>query len=139
MDGTGVTASVGPGGGTVNCQFGAGPYEKFKIDCVDSCNYSIESVKFPGVYLRMDGNGVTAFVGSGGGTVNCQFGAQSHEKFKLMYNGGDYSFSVQSVQFPGVYLRMDGKGVDAFSGSGGGTVNCQFGARPYEKFKLKSA
>ena len=139
MDGNGVTKSVGPGGGIVNCQFGTGPYEKFKLDCVDSCNYTIESVQFPGVYLRLDGSGVTESVGPGGGVVNCQFGAGPYEKFKLVYVGADYSFNVQSVQFPGVYLRMDGKGVAAFAGPGGGVVNCQFGPGPYEKFKLKSA
>ena len=102
MDGSGVGAHIGSGGGTVNCQFGARSYEKFKLECIsENCSYSIESVQFPGVYLRMDGSGVTAFSGPGGGTVNSQFGAQSYEKFKLIYNGDDYSFGVQSVKFPG--------------------------------------
>ena len=142
MDGNGLTASTGPGGaGTVNCKYGAaGPWEKFRL-CNDGCNYSIGSVQFPGVYLRMDGNGVTTPVGSGGGTVNCQYGVGPYEKFKFAYNGSDGSFSVESVQFPGVYLRMDGSGVTSGSGgnTGGGTVNCQFGAGPWEKFMLKSA
>ena len=45
--------------------------------------YTFESVHFPGVYLRMDGNEVTEFVGPGGGVVNCQFGADAWEEFKL--------------------------------------------------------
>ena len=139
MDGNGVTESVGPGGGIVNCQFGAGPYEKFKLNCVDDCNYTIESVEFPQVYLRLDGSRVTKFTGPGSGVVNCQFGAGPWEKFRLKYHGADSSFSIQSVQFPGVYLRMDGGRVAAFAGPGGGVVNCQFEPGPYEKFKLKSA
>ena len=79
------------------------------------------------------------FSGSGGGIVNCQYGARSYEKFNLTYNGDQGSFTIQSVQFPGVFLRMDGTGVNQFSGSGAGVVNCQYGARSYEQFKLRSA
>ena len=147
MDGNGVTESVGPGGGTVNCQFGAGPWEEFElIYHADSCNYSIESVQFPGVYLRMDGNRVTRFVGPGGGVVNCQFGAGPWEKFNIdssiksaKFPGASLpsgTYTIESVQFPGVYLRMDGNGVTESVAPGGGTVNCQFGAGPWEEFKL---
>ena len=139
MDGKRVTEFTGPGGGIVNCQFGAGPNEKFKLNCTDGCNYTIESVQFPRVYLRLDGNGVTKFTSPGGGVVNCQFGAGPWEKFRLIYNGADSSFSIQSVEFSGVFLRMDGGRVTAFASRGGGVVNCQFGAGPYVKFKLKSA
>ena len=140
MDGSGVTAFSGHGGGTVNCRFGVGPWERFKLNCIDttSCSYSIESVAFPGVYLRMDGNRVTAHSPDGGGTVNCQFGVHPFEKFQLGYNGADGSFSIQSVEFPGVYLRMDGSGV-IVPGAYGGTVNCQYGNGPFEMFKLRSA
>lgn len=31
---------------------------------------------------------------------------------------------------------MDGNGIHAFSGSGSGRVNCQFGASAWERFKL---
>ena len=141
MDGSNVTEFSSPGGGTVNCQSAVGPWEKFELNCINttSCSYSIESVAFPGVYLRMDGNGVTA-PGSpgGGGTVNCQFGDHSFENFQLEYNGADGSFSIQSVQFPGVYLRMDGSGI-IVPGAYGGTVNCQYGNGPYQMFKLISA
>lgn len=41
----------------------------------------------------------------------------------------------QADHFPEVYLRMDGNGV-VFSNEGGGTVNCQFGVGPWEKFRL---
>ena len=140
MDGSGVSSPSGSGGGVVNCQFGVQSYEKFKLNCIGNCTYSIESTAFPGVYLRMDGNGVTKFTGPGGGVVNGQFKVASYERFNLIYTDGDqYSFSVESAHFPGVYLRMDGSGVTEFTGPGGGVVNCQFGALPYEKFRLKSA
>ncbi len=45
--------------------------------------YTIGSVVFPNVYLRMDGQGVTQLTASGGGTVNCQFGADSFERFYI--------------------------------------------------------
>jgi phospholipase C len=32
MDGTGVTAMAGDGGGTVNCQFGVGAWERFRLE-----------------------------------------------------------------------------------------------------------
>lgn len=134
-DGTGVTAPTGPGGGTVNCQFGFGPWEKFKLERQSSGTVAIASIAFPGVYLRMDGSGVSAPIGSGGGTVNCQFGVGPWEEFKLELQN-DGTFAIASIAYPGVYLRMDGNGVTAPTGPGGGTVNCQFGVGPWEKFKL---
>lgn len=40
--------------------------------------------------------------------------------------------SIESQQFPGSYLRIDGRGVSEFSGPGGGTVNCQNYVGTYE-------
>ncbi len=80
MAAKGVTAFNANGVGQVNCQFGVGPWEKFSIQSED-VGYSIQSVEFPGVFLRMDGNGVTSFSGSGGGVVNGQFGVGPWEKF----------------------------------------------------------
>ena len=49
-----------------------------------------------------------------------------YAKFNFTYNGGQGSFTIQSVQFPGVFLRMDGTVVDKPSGPGAGAVNCQY-------------
>lgn len=98
---------------------------------------TIRSTAFANVYLRMDGSGVTSFTGPGGGKVNCQFNAGAYEKYKVRAQT-DGSYSFESVAFPKVYLRMDGSGVTSQTGSGGGTVNCQFIAGtpgPYEKYK----
>ncbi|MGE5673821.1 MAG: fascin domain-containing protein [Mycobacterium leprae] len=135
LDGTGVTARTGPGAGQVNCQFGAKEWEVFRIVRQPNDVITIESLAFPGVYLRMDGTVVTAPVGPGGGTVNCQFGAYEWEQFRLEPKGEGF-FAIASVAFPGVYLRMDGNGVTAPTGPGGGTVNCQFGAGAWERFRV---
>lgn len=126
MDGTGVTAFNGSGSGTVNCQFGAGPFEKFKLHSQADGSFSFESLSWPNVYLRMDGAGVPPIAGGpGGGTVNCQFGADTHEKFKL-HQQADGSFAFESAAiFPQVYLRMVAFDVTAATDKGGGIVNCQ--------------
>ena len=87
---------------------------------------SIASVQFQGVYLRMDGSGMK---------VNCQYGAGTYEKFNLVPQS-DGSVAIASLQFPGAYLYMDGSGVTQPSGTGGGTVNCQYGVGTYETFNL---
>jgi pregnancy-associated plasma protein-A len=95
----------------------------------------LQSAQFPNVYLRMDGSALTQYAASGGGTVNCQFSAGPWEEFRFEPQG-DGSVAIGSVQFPNVYLRMDGRGVTQFAASGGGTVNCQFGVGDWEKFRL---
>ncbi|MEU6235155.1 hypothetical protein [Kitasatospora sp. NPDC047058] len=95
---------------------------------------TIQSTHYPNVYLRMDGTGVTAFADSGAGTVNCQYGTGSRTSFRVRpQSDGTYAF--ESVAFPNVFLRMDGAGVPSTM-AGGGTVNCQFGAYPYEMYHL---
>jgi Spherulation-specific family 4 len=135
MDGRGVTSPNGSGAGTVNCQFGAGPWEEFRLELQPDASLNIASVQFPNVCLRMDGRGVTSPNGSGAGTVNCQFGAGPWEKFSLQVSPDD-TLNIASVQFPNVCLRMDGRGVTSPNGSGAGTVNCQFGAGPWEEFTI---
>jgi len=138
MDGNGVTSPTGPGGGTVNCQYTAGPWEKFNIHLNSDGVFSLESVQFPDVYLRMDGNGVTSPTGPGGGTVNCQYTAGPWEKYRLAPQSSG-KVAIASVQFPNVYLRMDGSGVTSPTGPGGGTVNCQYGVGPWEQFVISPA
>ena len=97
---------------------------------------TIESAQFPNVFLRLDGNGVTRFDGGGVGRVNCQYGAGPYEQFILRAYGPD-EFSIESLQFPKVFLRLDGGYVTSFQGPGSGIVNGQFGAGPYERFVLR--
>jgi hypothetical protein len=138
MDGSGVTTQTSNGGGTVNCSPGVSSYGKFRLWRQGDGSYSVESVAFPNVYLRMTAKGFTAPADQGGGLVNCQFNARggTDEKFRLRQQP-DGSFALESTSFPNVYLRMDGSGVAA---APGGTVNCQFsptaGVDLYERFFL---
>jgi phospholipase C len=126
MDGTGVTTSTDNGGGTVNCQFGTGSWTYFLVRPQADGTYAFESAAFPGVFLRMDGNGVPTTM-AGGGTVNCQYTAGPWEKYNLLPQP-DGSFSFGSAAFPNIYLRMVvGSGVTDATGPGG-TVNCQINA-----------
>ena len=135
LDGRGVSQPQDGGAGVVNCQFGAATYEKFILRAQDSDQFSIESLLFPNVFLRLDGRQVTSFQGSGSGVVNSQFGAKSYEKFVLRQDG-DGQYTIQSAPFPNAFLRMDGSKVTSYNGAGSGVVNAQFGARSYEKFKI---
>ena len=98
----------------------------------DTNIYTIQSVAFPGVYLRMDGSGLTGYTDSGGGVVNCQFGVTSYEKFRIVYNADKYAgmFSIGSQAFPFVSLRVDGEK---------SVINCQFGMYSCEVFTIFSS
>ena len=88
---------------------------------------SIESQKFPGSYLRIDGRGVTEYSGSGGGAVNVQNHVASYETLIIVNHPDDNTFSIMSSAFPNVYLRMDGSDIksgDTYA-QGAGKVNCQ--------------
>jgi phospholipase C len=151
MDGGGVTTPTATGGGVVNCQFGVGgsgakSYEKFLIHKLGNGKVEIESIAFRNIYLRMDSCGLSAPDTHGGGIVNCQYGiggargGVSFEKFRLVAQPDD-AVAIESIAFPGVFLRMDGGGVTAQSSTGGGRVNCQFGVggsgmHSFEKFRL---
>ena len=135
LDGSGVTKSNAAGVGTVNCQFTAGPYEKFILRAYGPDQFSIESLQFPNVFLRMDGSQVTSPQGAGSGTVNGQFGAGPFERFVLRQDT-DGQYTIQSVQFPQAFLRMDGSSVKSPTAPGSGVVNAQYGVGPWEKFKI---
>jgi phospholipase C len=136
IDGTGVTHPVAPGAGVVNCQYGAGPWETHELVIHQDGTVSIASTAFPNVFLRLDGSGLTRPVAPGGGVANCQYTAGPYEKF-LMTPQPNGSAALASVAFPGVFLRLDGTGVTQPSGSGGGTVNGQFSAGPFEQFYIE--
>ena len=130
-----VTKFTESGGGTVNCQYKPpGPGEKFYICPVEvtpslaaESHYKVEiqSASFSDVFIRLDGRGMSHFDGNGGGLVNCQYTASTFERFYLQRESNG-SFSFRSVQFLHCYIRLDGEKVNSWSGSGGGTVNCQW-------------
>ncbi|SEF52922.1 fibroblast growth factor [Parabacteroides chinchillae] len=61
------SSKTGSGGGVVNCQKGMEDTGKFNIKAQSDGTVTIESVKYPGVYLRMDGSGIRSFAGAGAG------------------------------------------------------------------------
>ena len=83
MDGSGIRGFAGACAGQVNCQFVACDCEHFKLHEQNDGSYSFESVAFPFVFLRMDGNNRSAKE-EDFGTVNCQYGASTCEKFYLL-------------------------------------------------------
>ncbi|PWG81188.1 MAC/perforin domain-containing protein [Pararcticibacter amylolyticus] len=139
LDGSSFSPFVS-GSGKVNCQYGAGPFESVKIAKLEDGTYSIESGAYPGLFLRMDGTGVTGPLGNGGGVVNLQDSAGGYERFNINRES-DGNYSIRSATFPGVLLRMDAYGVTKPLSSGGGKVNCQGGggAGDYEKFIIEPA
>ncbi|HEX8241419.1 MAG TPA: hypothetical protein VF574_16915 [Allosphingosinicella sp.] len=136
MDAAGVPGNQLPaGGGFVNCQSSPGAWERFQLVHHPDSSAVIESIAFPGAYLRIAGEGVTKFVAAGGGKVNAQGFMGGWERLRLRF-GPNLDFTIESVSFPGVFVRMDGSGVGG-SGTGNNIVNCQFGAGPYERFLLR--
>jgi len=136
IDGTGVNAPTTTGGGTVNCQSGVADFETYTEKPQLDGAVALESAAFPGVYLRMDGSGLSAPNSAGAGTVNCAFGVGAWERFHKRPQP-DGSIALESAAFPGVYLRMDAQDVGTVGlPAGVGTVNCQVGVGPWEKFFL---
>ena len=151
-DGTGVTHWVGPGGGTVNCQYKPpSSWESFYIYPVEmapssapqtTIKVAIESAQFRHVFIRMDSEGMSHFIYTGGGKVNCQFATSSWESYFIRKETNG-AVSFRNVQFPHLYIRLDGTGVHSWSSSGSGTVNCQYyddpssAASSWESFHLE--
>jgi len=98
---------------------------------------ALHSKAFPGKYLRMDGQGVTHFLGPGGGKVNTSTFIGPDETLVLERHP-DGTVSFRSTVFNNVYLRLDGATVPAGKklNDGGGVVNCQFGSLTAEKFRI---
>jgi phospholipase C len=132
MDGQGIQYFLPDGGGTVNCQVwkdgvpAEGVWERFNFEKQSDGSYAIGSVTFPGVYLRMDGSGVSQSTPIGG-IVNCQFGILEWEKFNIAVVPVTMGMSIESAAFPGVYLRMDDVGCTENTAPGCGKINCHWG------------
>ena len=135
MDGREVKEFQDYGSGIVNCQKIGDPWTRFKFKKHDDGTYTIESLAFPNVFFRFGGGDVKEFKGEGSGTVNCQAVANEWEHVKL-HKQEDGTYTIESFQFPNVYLRMDATGFNEYDDNGGGTLNCQYGAQYMEKFRI---
>ncbi|MGG7517207.1 fascin domain-containing protein [Allorhizobium undicola] len=139
LEAQGASHPDGKGLGTVNCQFGAGPWEAFHIDAREDGSVTIRSNAFPDVYLRLDGKGVAYGQDNGGGVVNGQYKpAGSYEHF-ILRPQADGTVAFESRAFPGLYLRMDGRDVTKSTDGGSGHVNAQINVGPWEKFHIIDA
>ena len=99
--------------------------------------YTIKS--YTGPYLSVDGSGLTMPRSGGAGTVSCSSDCKSkimQQFFIIPVAENTNIYTIQPVAYPGVYLRMDGTGVNHFDGPGGGIVNLQYGVTDEEKFKI---
>jgi phospholipase C len=100
---------AGQPGGVVNCQVGASLWEQYHLESQGSGTVAIKSKQF-GVYLQMDGTGLDASQAGVPGTA-ASFGSSPgpNGAFQIvrLSNGG---VAIESVQFPGVYLGMNGAG-----------------------------
>jgi hypothetical protein len=84
IGGTGINSFIYKVGGFANCAYGVGPVEKFRLEPQSDPRGSmaIASVKYKGVYLRMEAGNWPHNTAAGGGygVVNCQWDARSYEK-----------------------------------------------------------
>ena len=98
---------------------------------------AIQSVAFPGHYVGLDGWGVTSH-NAPGGKVKPQSYIAAYEVLYFQQNT-DGTVSFRSPVFDNIYIRMDGSGVPpgGLLGAGGGTVNAQFNAFAWEKFRIR--
>ena len=91
------------------------------------CEYVIESVRYKGVFLWLDGSGMDKPKPSGGGVVNCQTEVR---KFNISIEneyGPHVQVSVVSVDCPNLRIRLEGLNVICLPIPGGfGVVNCQY-------------
>lgn len=103
----------------------------------DSIVRTIASVKFPGVYLQMDGEGVT-HTRPGQGILTLGHGGGPLDQFKIAPPpaSGDYVTTIQSAAYPDIYMRMDGTGVSRTK-LNGGIVNKNKGVGAYEMFIIR--
>ncbi|GLY61085.1 hypothetical protein Pcaca05_19420 [Pectobacterium carotovorum subsp. carotovorum] len=138
IDGSGSNQQNPAGFGTVNAQYGPpGEYEKFSIETDENNVSKIRSLAFPNAYLRLDGNNIDRQNPAGAGIVNCQYTPPGPwEKFYIEENS-EGNFTIRSVQFPDVYLRLDGSNIDKQNPAGAGVVNGQYAPPgPWEVFKI---
>ena len=148
---TRVQRYISAGSGNVRARFSPDQYTDLIFIPLDSApqgiiipedqtKYAIASLKFHNTYLRMDGHQLftdKAVKSTGGGRVNCQFTVGPFEMFRITpdQNVPD-TVNIQSVKYPGVYLRMDSLSVSSTNRDGRpGSVNAQWSALDLERFQ----
>jgi len=148
---TRVQRFITAGSGDVKARFSADSYTDLMFIPLESppqglvipdyrVKYAIASVRFNNTYLRMDGQQLSAlqyFKINGGGVVNCQYTVGPLEMFYIKLDDDVPDMvNIESVKYPGVFLRMDGQFVNATNLDGQpNSVNAQWTAGDGERFK----
>lgn len=142
---SGFTAHSGSGGGEVNCQYG--PPREWEIfyfcpmevapslapQSRESYVVALRNVFWNSTWVRMDSQGMDRPAGPGGGQVNCQHASTEAKRWEAFtIKAQERGVSFQSLQWPNIYIRMDGGSVHQYTESGGGMVNCQYYNSPYD-------
>jgi hypothetical protein len=125
-DGTAVTQVITEGGGQVSGTTIVNPFSRWLIEKRIDGTVAIRCPAYDDVYLRLDGR-FDAYSEHGSGVVNLQYTAGPYCLFKFNPQG-DGSVSIESVEFPGKFLRF-----------GDNVVNAQVGVGLYEKFFVAPA
>ena len=131
MDGQGLKSFDKSGGGRVGVQTFIAGWETFELVRHPEENVvSFKAVCFDNLYIRADPDGLQegSSPGCGGGIINCQYGCGTKEKFRLRRAGEQGELAIESVEFSGRYLRMDGNDLDG--------INLQGVITLWEKFHL---
>ncbi|KAF8461554.1 hypothetical protein BDZ91DRAFT_737077 [Kalaharituber pfeilii] len=117
MNSAGVKSFSEGGGGTVDVEMTVHEREIFELERHPDDVVAFRGSCFPNVYIRADacGLGPGDFSWVGGGKVNFQYSCGEREKFRIHRAGDQGEVAIESVAFPGRYLRLDGLMQDAIT------------------------
>ncbi|KAI9865405.1 MAG: hypothetical protein M1813_002295 [Trichoglossum hirsutum] len=119
-DGTAVTQVITEGGGQVSGTTIVNPFSRWLIEKRIDGTVAIRCPAYDDVYLRLDGR-FDAYAEHGSGVVNLQYTAGPYCLFRFAPQS-DGAVAIESVEFPGRFLRIENT-----------LVNAQFGAGAFEK------
>ncbi len=109
-DGRGVTRTTATGGGVLNVQAFAGPWERFRIQNQPDGTVAIASAAFPNVFIRMQ-------YGDNTGIANLQYRVGGWEKFRLV-DVPDVPQENKMVHVPNLLPLTPGQAKSAIQSSG---------------------
>jgi len=130
MDASGFRSHHPAGGGHVKVQTYIAGWEIFELVRHPDNLVSFKSTCFDNIFLRAEPKGLSPgqTPGPGGGLVNCQYGCEGWEKFRILKVGEHGEVAIEPAEFPGRYLRVDGNWLHG--------MNLQGAVNAWEKFYL---
>jgi len=110
MDASGFRSHHPASGGVVKAQTYIGGWEIFELVRHPNNLVSFKSTCFDNIFLRAEPRGLRPgqTPGLGGELVNCQYGCEGWEKFRILKVGENGKVAIEPAEFPGMYLRVDG-------------------------------